>query len=127
MVFGKYNVSKVPILVCEDASAATPRLDAVHQDGKYLVYGMCGGVVEVHSVEQLRDEVLHRGLAKSLYVHVMAPMAPHAGFLPTLCTASDNTDDSVALLRKMKEIDQAVHRAGGVAIGHCSDGAAPYR
>lgn len=126
-VFGKYNVSKVPILVCEDASAATPRLDVVHQDGKYCVYGMCGGVVEVDSVEELRDKLLHSGLAKSLYMHVMVPMASHAGFLPTLGTASDNTDDSGVLLRKMKEIDQAVHRAGGVAIGHCSDGAAPFR
>ena len=75
----------------------------------------------------MRDELLRRGFAKSLYVHVLVPMAPHAGFLPTLGTASDNTDDSDALLCKMKEIDQAVQRAGGVAMGHCSDGAAAFR
>ncbi|EFJ39338.1 hypothetical protein VOLCADRAFT_108676, partial [Volvox carteri f. nagariensis] len=82
---------------------------------------MCGGVVEVKSVEQLQDELLKRGLAKSLYVHVMVPTAPHAGFLPALCTASDNTDGSVELLRKMMEVDEALHGAGGVAMGHCGD------
>ncbi|EFJ46900.1 hypothetical protein VOLCADRAFT_105344 [Volvox carteri f. nagariensis] len=126
-VFSKYNTSEIPIMICEDASAATPRLDVAHRDGRYFVYGMCGGVVEVKSVEQLQDELLKRGLAKSLYVHVMVPMAPHAGFLPALCTASDNTDGSVELLRKMMEVDEALHGAGGVAMGHCGDGAAAYR
>ena len=126
-VFKTYNVHNLPIMICEDASAAQPRLDVAYRDGTYVVYGMPPGPVEVDSVEQLREILLKRGLAKSLYVHIMVPMAPHAAFLPAMATASDNTDASDDLLMGMRKVDEAMHRAGGVSMGHCGDGASIFR
>lgn len=117
----------LPMMVSEDASAAKPRLDVAFRDGTYYLYGLCGGSIAVDSVEQLRAEVLARGVGRALYVYVLVPNAPHAVFFPVMALTTDNTDNTDDLERRWRELDELLHQNGAVGMGHVGDGAAAFR
>ena len=102
-------------------------MDVAYRDGKYYLYGLTGGPVTVASVEELKREVLARGIGRALYVYVIVPNAPHAVFFPAMALSTDNTDDADAMDRRWKELDELMHQQGAIAMGHVGDGAAAFR
>ncbi len=126
-LLSKYGMDCAPMFITEDATAATPCIDVTFRDGKYVVYGLCGGSTTVASVLELRDKLLRQGLAKALYLHVLVPMVPHGTYLPVLGLATDGTEKAEDLAASWHEVDKVLATCNATAMGHCGDGASTFR
>ncbi|KAG2489191.1 hypothetical protein HYH03_012216 [Edaphochlamys debaryana] len=89
------GLQRVPLIMSEDATAAAVHTDVVLREGKYLVYGLNGRVLEVTCLEDLIDGINTRGLAKSFYEFMAVSVAPHGIYLPAEVLAIDNTKETI--------------------------------
>ncbi|EFJ48125.1 hypothetical protein VOLCADRAFT_104909, partial [Volvox carteri f. nagariensis] len=99
-VLTEFNQHALPLVISEDASALSPRLDTVHRHGAILAYGMCGGSEQVDA---------------------------HSVYVPVRAVGTDNKDTAPALLRNIDTLDKSLEENGAVPMAHVGDGAASFR
>ena len=134
-----YNLSACPGTICEDGTTCNRRLDwevvipqfegqlpANHSAWKHgvRIWGLVGGPVVVHSIEQLRElfDSRKNEVARYVYVYTWVPVAKHAPWFPFLMIATDNKFDGSWVWDKWRwlvgrSVGQSVGRSVGRSVG----------
>lgn len=129
-VFGNFRQNIFPVVISEDATAASVHLDVVKRGEEYLVYGLSGGVHAVTSVDDLITLINKHGFAKSFYEYMAVSAAPSGLYLPLQVLSTDNTAKTLnheAITQQWKRMDETLAACNGQPIAHVGDGASVFR
>ncbi|KXZ40953.1 hypothetical protein GPECTOR_1182g444 [Gonium pectorale] len=109
------------------AAAVVSRLDIIVRDGVYWLYGLCGGEVAVHSVEEACTLVRQRGFAVQLDIFVTAAVTRHGLSLPLLANATNGALKAPDVQSNLVSVLSELGSQGARVMAHVVDGASTNR
>ena len=130
-LLSEYGLHLVPGIVSEDATTALRRIDfelmekttAQSQwDAGIRLWGFSGGLVVVHSIEELRAQFKVLPLAAYVYVYTWVPLLPNAPWFPFAVIATDNKFNANWVWAQWRLIWKSCKELALLVAGMVSDG-----
>jgi hypothetical protein len=126
-VLKAFGVADAPCIISEDGTALAKSLDVVVEGHNVFLYGVVGGRVQIHSVEEVRWHVIQKGLASTLYVYELVSTVQGGPHIPIAQFVNRNKFTADDVINTWRLLWHGCREHGITIVGHVSDGDSKLR